>query len=158
MEDKHMYKGNIVPSEDTIFVFGSNPSGKHTGGSAFVAMRDFGAIYGRGEGLQGHAYGIPTADWALYNQPNRLFVLEGLPKNKIIESIRKMYATARTLPEKKFKVAYRNQPNENTLCKYSGRELSAMFNEAGPIPSNVYFSQEWIENGLITNFEEDNEN
>ena len=32
------YTGNIYPSEDTIFVFGSNPEGIHGAGSAKVAL------------------------------------------------------------------------------------------------------------------------
>lgn len=43
-----------------IFVFGSNLSGKHLGGAAKVALQKFGAIMGRGVGLQGNSYAIPT--------------------------------------------------------------------------------------------------
>lgn len=42
-----------------IFVFGSNISGRHGKGAAKTAMR-WGAIYGKGDGIQGHTYGIPT--------------------------------------------------------------------------------------------------
>ena len=54
------YTGNIYPSEDTIFVFGSNPEGIHGARSVKVALFYFGAIYGQGEGLQGSSYGLPT--------------------------------------------------------------------------------------------------
>ena len=43
-----------------IFVFGSNLSGMHGGGAAYIAHRKFGAIMGQGVGLQGQSYGIPT--------------------------------------------------------------------------------------------------
>ena len=56
------YQGDIKPEENTIFVFGSNPEGRHGSGSAKVAKEQFGAIYGQGEGLQGHAYALPTKD------------------------------------------------------------------------------------------------
>ena len=46
--------------ENEIFVFGSNASGFHGGGAAAFAMRNFGAIWGQGEGLQGQSYAIPT--------------------------------------------------------------------------------------------------
>ncbi len=46
--------------ENEIFVFGSNAEGHHGGGAAAVAMHNFGAIYGQGEGLQGTSYAIPT--------------------------------------------------------------------------------------------------
>lgn len=54
------YTGNINPAEDTVFVFGSNPEGKHGAGAARDALNRFGAKYGQGEGLQGSAYALPT--------------------------------------------------------------------------------------------------
>ena len=54
------YSGDITPDANTIFVFGSNPEGRHGAGAAKVAREKFGAIYGRGEGLQGNAYALPT--------------------------------------------------------------------------------------------------
>ena len=48
----------LQPNE--IFVFGSNLSGMHGGGAALIAYRKFGAIWGKGVGLQGQSYGIPT--------------------------------------------------------------------------------------------------
>lgn len=43
-------------------MFGSNESGAHGGGAAKVALDRFGAIWGRGEGLQGQSYGLPTME------------------------------------------------------------------------------------------------
>ena len=62
------YQGNnrITPSyienlqADEIFVFGSNLSGQHGGGAAFLAYKKWGSIWGQGVGLQGQTYGIPT--------------------------------------------------------------------------------------------------
>lgn len=51
-------KDNIFPNE--IFVFGSNIDGLHGGGAAAAASRYFGAIWGKGVGLQGQSYAIPT--------------------------------------------------------------------------------------------------
>jgi len=51
---------SLDPNE--IFVFGSNASGFHAGGAAAMAMHDFGAIWGQGEGLQGQSYAIPTME------------------------------------------------------------------------------------------------
>lgn len=48
-----------------IFVFGSNQSGRHGKGAAKYAHQFHGAIYGRGEGLQGNSYAIPTKDFNL---------------------------------------------------------------------------------------------
>lgn len=50
---------------DAIFVFGSNLAGRHGKGAALFALKHRGAIYGRGEGLQGHSYAIPTKDGRL---------------------------------------------------------------------------------------------
>ena len=43
-----------------VFVFGSNLNGFHGGGAARIAMERFGAVWGRGVGLQGQSYAIPT--------------------------------------------------------------------------------------------------
>jgi hypothetical protein len=43
-----------------IFVFGSNLAGRHGAGSAKEALLKHGAIYGKGLGLQGRSYAIPT--------------------------------------------------------------------------------------------------
>lgn len=43
-----------------VFVFGSNLQGIHGSGAARVARECFGAIMGRGVGLQGQSYAIPT--------------------------------------------------------------------------------------------------
>ena len=64
MEDKK--KGRITPSwidslkENEIFVFGSNLAGMHGGGAARIARLHFGAVMGKGVGLQGQSYAIPT--------------------------------------------------------------------------------------------------
>lgn len=144
---KH-YKGNITPEPNTIFVFGSNPEGIHGAGSAKVATLYFGAIYGRGEGLQGSSYALPTTilnygsfGWVPY--PRKMSLEE------ITEHIKKMYECARENPDKNFKVAYRNQPNEKTLCGYYGNELQKCFIDAGPIPDNVWFSEEWFNTGIF---------
>ena len=63
---KDMKKGRITPSwidslkENEIFVFGSNLAGMHGGGAARIARLHFGAVMGKGVGLQGQSYAIPT--------------------------------------------------------------------------------------------------
>lgn len=149
------YSGNITPEPDTIFVFGSNPEGRHGSGSARVAKEQFGAIYGQGEGLQGSAYALPTTELR-YDMRDSIWPLSmyrriSMSEEHIIENIKRMYQCAEEHPDKKFKVAYRNQPNERSLCGYSGRELMAMFKKAcdGNYPDNVYFSEEWANSGLL---------
>lgn len=146
-----VYQGNITPERGTVFVFGSNPEGRHGAGSAAVAVRQFGAKYGVGEGLQGNAYALPTTElrrekWVDgYNQ--------SIPEKEIVRNILRLYATADQYPDRNFKVAYRSRPDEVTLCGYSGKELMAMFKEAaasyGGYPDNIWFSQEWADTGLL---------
>lgn len=146
-----VYQGNIMPEQGTIFVFGSNPQGRHGAGSAAVAVRQFGAQYGTGEGLQGNAYALPTTELRPefqapgYNQ--------SIPEDRIVQSILNLYETAANHPEKNFKVAYRSAANEVTLCGYSGKELMALFKEAaakfGGYPDNIWFSSEWASTGLL---------
>lgn len=133
------YSGNIVPEKNTIFVFGSNTKGIHGGGSARVAVNYFGAKYGQSEGLQGSSYGLPTT--VLYG--------DLMPLSEITEHIKKLYACARQNPNLNFKVAYRNQPNEVTLCGYAGKDLQKCFKDAGPIPDNIWFSEEWVNSGNL---------
>ena len=135
------YTGDIQPSENTIFVFGSNPEGRHGAGAAKVARLQFGAIYGQGEGLQGNSYAIPTKD--LRVTENRGY--RSISKESIIESIKKMYDVAKQNPDKQFKVAYRNTGDQVSLNGYSGDEMIAMFKQAGTIPENVLFSKEWAD-------------
>lgn len=283
------YEGLITPDANTIFVFGSNPEGRHGAGAAKTAREKFGAQYGQGEGLQGNSYAIPTKDLrskplysengdgtpvsmyrgyaltenreaynieetightavdyddslrgALYftnsieeaqdyartrtdkspeppTQENPLGrpvnrhytgdyakvstyyisadakvehyadiqdyvangkdsdadviildkgtmwsnnkeyivknpkvivyskMLRSISPEQITESIRRMYETARQNPGKQFKVSYTNDLNRPTLNGYTGAEMIKMFKEAGPIPSNVLFSKNWID-------------
>jgi hypothetical protein len=45
-----------------VFVFGSNRQGRHGKGTAKLARRKHGAIYGQAEGLQGNSYAIITKE------------------------------------------------------------------------------------------------
>jgi len=135
------YEGLITPDENTIFVFGSNPEGRHGAGAAKVAREQFGAVYGQGEGLQGNSYALPTKD--LRVKENNSF--KSISPEQITENIRKMYEVARQNPSKQFKVAYTNGLNETSLNGYTGAEMIKMFKDAGPIPSNVIFSKNWTD-------------
>lgn len=62
----YMYNRRFTPEriselkENEIFVFGSNLAGAHGGGAARVAFHAFGAEWGKGVGLHGQSYAIPT--------------------------------------------------------------------------------------------------
>lgn len=51
--------------ENEIFVFGSNLPGLHVGGAANVAHNKWGAVWGKGVGLHGQTYAIPTMQGGL---------------------------------------------------------------------------------------------
>lgn len=136
------YEGNIEPSDDTIFVFGSNPEGRHGAGAAKIAREQFGAIYGQGEGLQGNSYALPTKDLRVKKNNG----LRSISETQIIENIKKLYEVAKQNPDKQFKIAYRNT-DKTSLNGYTGLEMIDMFIKAGHIPSNIVFSKEWIDTG-----------
>ena len=133
------YSGFITPDENTIFVFGSNPEGRHGAGAAKVAKEQFNAEYGVGEGLTGSAYALPTKDLRVTENNG----LRSISREQIIENIKKLYDAAKSMPEKTFKVAYTNGATEVTLNGYNGQEMADMFLSAGEIPSNVQFSENW---------------
>ena len=66
-----MYDRRFTPAritslaENEIFVFGSNLAGAHGGGAASVAHAHFGAVWGKGVGLYGRSYAIPTMQGGL---------------------------------------------------------------------------------------------
>jgi hypothetical protein len=51
-----------LPTDQQIFVFGSNLAGYHAGGAAYVAKEQFGAVDGEASGEWGESYAIPTLD------------------------------------------------------------------------------------------------
>ena len=63
---KLMYNRRYTPEriselkENEIFVFGSNLAGAHGGGAAWLAFKQFGAVWGEGVGMYGQTYAIPT--------------------------------------------------------------------------------------------------
>lgn len=80
LDDLNGFYDHWVDVRDSrIFVFGSNLAGNHGKGAAETAVQQYGAIMGQGEGLQGHAYAIPTKDARL----------RPLPLDRIIPYIQK---------------------------------------------------------------------
>lgn len=138
------YTGLIKPEQDTIFVFGSNPEGRHGAGAAKVAKEQFGAIYGQGEGLQGNAYALPTKDLRI--KENKGF--KSISPEQITENIKKLYEVAKQNPTKKFKIGYTNT-TEKSLNGYTGFEMIEMFNNVSNRPSNIIFSKEWVDTGKL---------
>lgn len=121
--DANFNKGNTMA---VIFVFGSNLAGRHGKGAALTAMQAFGAIYGRGEGLQGRSYAIPTKDGQL--RPLQLGEVEAGVKRFIEE--------ATTRPGLTFNVTRIGCG----LAGFKDEEIAPMFKDA---PGNCRFSAKW---------------
>ena len=138
-KSRTFYQGFISPEPEVIFVFGSNPEGRHGAGAAKIARLQFGAVYGNGEGLQGRAYALPTKD--LRVKANNGY--RSISPERIMQSIRKLYAVARQNPELKFCIAYTNTESRS-LNGYTGYEMAGMFAKAeDTIPENIIFSENW---------------
>lgn len=167
------YEGNVTPDANTVFVFGSNPEGIHGAGAAKTAATQFGAQRGVGEGITGNAYALPTKDlqkakgtrWYHPGKQEENEVKEWykshdysevqnhplnsertISPQQIINSIQKLYETAKQNPTKQFKVS-NYKLGELSLNGYLGEEMIEMFKAAGEIPANIIFSKEWVETG-----------
>lgn len=112
---------------DKIFVMGSNLAGRHGKGAALWALKNRGAIYGQGFGLQGQSFAIPTKDRQIRTLP--LDIIGGYVKLFIEE--------ARLNPE----IQYQVTPIGCGLAGYKPEQIAPMFKDA---PSNVELPQEFI--------------
>ncbi len=90
-----------------VFVFGSNAQGNHGGGAARVAVMKFGAQFGKGEGVQGQSYAIPTTG----STP------------EMIAAVDRFIAYARNNPDKRFLVTAIGCGHAG----YTEREVAPMF-------------------------------
>ncbi len=103
-----------------IFVFGSNLAGRHGKGAALEAIKNHGAIYGNGIGLQGNSYAIPTKDKNI----------KTLPLDKI-----KMYVDDFIkFAEKNNHLTFRLTAIGTGLAGYTPNDMAPMFKDA---PSNI---------------------
>jgi hypothetical protein len=126
------YKGLINKLEPhQIFVFGSNPEGRHGKGSAAVAKQHFGAKYGQGRGLMGQSYGIVTKDLRKKVHPS-------IPGKDIKQEIKQLYEFAKNNPDKEFFVAYSSKGNY--LSGFTPEQMAKMFS-CTEIPNNIVFEE-----------------
>lgn len=116
----------LGPNE--IFVFGSNESGRHGKGAAKTAL-GFGAIWGKGTGIQGKTYGIPTKDSN---------VMKTLSLDKIYSHICNFIDYAKDHPELTFLVT-------EIGCGLAGlkqKEIGPLFREAKDI-ENIHLPEKF---------------
>ena len=109
-----------------IFVFGSNLAGRHGKGAALCAFKEHGAIYGKGTGLQGSSYAIPTKDENLNT----------LPLVNIQEYVLEFLLFADNHPEFIFKVTRIGCG----LAGYKDEDIAPMFKDA---PYNCLLPEGW---------------
>ena len=101
-----------------IFVFGSNLAGRHGAGTALIARRQYGAVYGCGEGLQGYSYAIPTKDRNLRRRT----------LDEIKQSVDTFLTFARETPETTYQVTRIGCG----LARFRDDEIGPMFKGAPP--------------------------
>lgn len=99
-----------------IFVFGSNVAGKHGKGAALEALTNWGAIYGKGKGIQGNAYAILTKDRRL----------RPLPLDRIRYYVAQFISYAVRNPKLKFNVTRVGCG----LAGYTDKDIAPMFKES----------------------------
>ena len=112
-----------------IFVFGSNTRGIHGAGSALEAVRNHGAVYGQGIGLQGNSYAIPTKD--RYLNPLDLGI--------IYRHIQVFIEFARDNPDMRFNVVKIGC----MLAGFKEETISGMFKFNKPLPENIVLPEGW---------------
>lgn len=117
---------------NSIFVFGSNTEGRHGKGAALIARKNFGAIYGQAEGLQGKSWAIITKNLRIGNR--------SVPLNKIGKGIQDMLLYAKKHPELTFYVVKLG----SSLAGYSVEEIKGLFIKLRKwIPDNVILPKEY---------------
>ena len=134
------YKGYITTKnlpQNGIFVYGSNPDQRHGAGTAFIAVKDFGAQYGKGyRCVVGRSRGIVTTDLNVRQRPS-------VPKSLVLDEIKCLYDDAIKDPEHEYWIAYLNDSVPN-LSGFTNQEIADMFS-AFPIPDNCVFNEGFAE-------------
>ena len=141
LNKQRYWSGNKIDQlePNQVFVFGSNPEGRHGLGAAKTALR-WGAKYGKGRGLAGRTYALVTKNLkAGYRE-----VASGITYSKagatsvslqqIRENIRELYVVAQANPQRDFLVCYQN--SSKNLNGYTPQDMLGCFMSL-PMPSNV---------------------
>lgn len=132
----------LKPNE--IFVFGSNPEGRHGKGAAKYALNNFGAIYGNGRGIQGSSYALVTKNLKpMYTEESTgLTYVEygGIPMDWLISNIKELYEYASNNTDKDFLIPY--TMHSNNLNGYTNLDIYNAFHSID-IPKNIIFHESY---------------
>jgi len=115
--------------EDEVFVFGCDEKGTHHGRASLLAKQLFGAVEGKGKGLQGRSYALPTTR-------NKV----PLEMKKLREYVKKFLKVAKKKKRLKFMVT-------RVGCGCAGladEEVAPMFADA-LVFENVYLPQSFLD-------------
>lgn len=123
-----IHKDGTLPTDSSIFVFGSNLAGRHGAGAAKIARLQFGAVYGIGKGITGSSYAIPTKD-------SRLVVLS-------LEEIRVHITEFLTYASAHQEVQFFITRIGCGLAGFDNADIAPLFCGA---TDNCSFPEEWIE-------------
>jgi hypothetical protein len=152
MKERYVYEGLIKHLEhNQIFVFGSNPEGRHGLGAAKVAL-GFGAKYGQGRGIQGQSYGLITKNLEkgyhdletgiTYDKYGPRSISPNMIKYNIIE----LYSYARKHRDIYFMIAYTT--GGRNLNGYTNEEMAEFFrntplspSKRSNVPRNIVFEK-----------------
>ena len=150
----NFYNGRIESlKSNQIFVFGSNPEGRHGLGSALIAKKKFGAIYANGRGIQGQSYALPTKNLtANYTEKStnityKRYGEKSVSKEQIKTNIQELYDYAYQNIDLEFYIVYQNE--KRNLNGFSSLDIFAMFTNGMLIPTNIFFSDTF--QGIETN-------
>jgi hypothetical protein len=135
MEYKYTPENITSLDKNEVFVFGSNLAGIHGAGAAKLAHTNFGAIYGKGNGIQGQSYAIPTKD----------FAIETLEYTNIEKHVQEFITFARENPEIIFLVTLIGCG----LAGYKPKDIAPLFYS---VPLNVILPKEFASDAYNKRF------
>lgn len=110
-----------------IFIFGSNLSGIHGAGAAYVAHKQHGAKLGVGEGMTGNSYALPTKG---YN-------ISYMPLDQVHIHVQKFIDYASVNLDKEFQVTCVGCG----LAGFKNGQIAPFFSLA---PGNCLFDTKWM--------------
>lgn len=131
---RNYYLGQIIPEDNTIYVFGSNKKGNHIYGYALIAKKYFGAVENEGCGLFGNSYALP-----MYENIGKRDISE----SEIKKNIEDLYKIASSNLDKIFKISFNKCLDNMSLSGYSEKEIAEMFKDIVETPPNIIFPEHW---------------